>query len=73
MSRSLPGLQTLQSFVDVPLMERGHVGVHLWIVVPDVSLRAPVRDRAKPERRREFIGTLELITGKEMKKIFTAF
>lgn len=65
-SRSLPSLQTLQSFIDIPLMELGHVGVHFWIVVPDVSLGTPVRHRAKPERRREVIGTLELIIGTEL-------
>lgn len=46
-------------------MELGHVGVHFRIVVPDVSLCAPIRDRSEPERRREVIGTLELFWGKE--------
>lgn len=41
-------------------MELGHVGVHFWIVVPDVSLGAPVWDGAKPKRRREVVGALEL-------------
>lgn len=41
-------------------MELGHVRVHLWIVVPDVSLRAPVWDGAEPKWRREVVGTLEL-------------
>lgn len=62
MRRSSPSLETLQCLVDVSLMELCHVAVHLWIVVPDVPLRAPVRDSAKPERRREVIGTLELNT-----------
>ena len=57
-----PGLKTLQSLVDVSLMELCHVGVHFWIVVPDVSLCTPVWDRAKPKWRREVIGTLELNT-----------
>ena len=55
-----PGLQTPQSFVDVLLMELGHVCVHLRIVVPDVPLRAAVWDGAEPERRREVVWTLEL-------------
>lgn len=58
-----PGLETLQSLVDVSLMELCHVGVHFWIVVPNVSLRAPVWDGAEPKRRREVVGTLELNVG----------
>lgn len=56
----LPGLETLQGLGDVSLMELGHVGVHLWIVVPDVPLGAPVGDGAKTKRRREVVGALEL-------------
>lgn len=44
-----PSFETLQGFVDVPLMELCHVGVHFWIVVPDVSLCAPIWDGAEPE------------------------
>lgn len=45
-------------------MELCHVGVHFWIVVPDVSLGTPVWDGAEPKRRREVVGTLELNTEK---------
>lgn len=55
-----PGLQTLQSLVDVSLVELCHVGVHFRIVVPNVSLGAPVWDGAKPKRRREVVRALEL-------------
>lgn len=55
-----PGFEALQSLVDISLMELGHVGVHFWIVVSDVSLCAPVWDGAKPKRRREVVGALEL-------------
>lgn len=56
----LPGLETLQGLGDVSLMELGHVGVHLWIVVPDVPLGAPVGDGPETKRRREVVGALEL-------------
>lgn len=59
-----PSFETLQGFVDIPLMELCHVGVHFWIVVPDVSLCAPVWDGAEAERRREVVGALELNTGR---------
>lgn len=49
--RASPSFETLQGFIDVPLVELGHVGVHFWIVVPDVSLCAPVGDGAEAERR----------------------
>ncbi len=55
-----PGLETLQSFVDISLMELCHVGVHFWIVVPDVSLCASIWDGAEPKGRWEVVGTLEL-------------
>lgn len=57
---SLPGLETLQSLVDISLMKLGHVGVHLRIVVPDVPLGAPVGDSAETKRRGEVVGALEL-------------
>lgn len=44
-----PSFETLQGFVDIPLMELCHVRVHFWIVVPDVSLCAPIWDSAEPE------------------------
>ena len=62
LSRSSPSLETLQSLVDVSLMELCHVAVHLWIVIPYVSFCTPVWDSAEPKRRREVVGTLELNT-----------
>lgn len=55
-----PGLQAMKGLVHIFLVEAGHVAVHLLVVVPYVSLRASVRNRAKAERRREVIGMLKL-------------
>lgn len=41
-------------------MELCHVGVHFWIVVPDVSLCAPIWDGAKTKWRWKVVGALEL-------------
>lgn len=55
-----PSLETLQSLVDVSLVELCHVGVHFRIVVSNVPLCAAVRDGPEAERRREVVRTLEL-------------
>jgi len=64
-SLSSPVLQTVQRLVYILLVEAGHVSVHVLVVVADVALCAPVGHRAKPERRREFVGILELLKQKQ--------
>lgn len=56
----LPSLEALQGLIDIPLVKLSHVGVHLRVVVPDVSLGAPIGDSAETKRRREVVGALEL-------------
>lgn len=65
---SSPSLQTVQRFIYILLVETGHVGMHVPVVVADVALCTPIGHRAEPERRREFVGLLELwwgFSGKE--------
>lgn len=60
---SSPGLQTVQRFIYILLMEAGHVSMHVPVVVADVALCTPIGHRAKPEWRREFVRLLELWWG----------
>lgn len=65
---SSPGLQTVQCFIYILLMKAGHVGMHVSVVVADVALCTPIRHRAEPEWRWEFVRVLELwwsFSGKE--------
>lgn len=57
---SSPGLQTVQRFVYILLVEAGHVSMHVPVVVADVALCTPIGHRAKPEWWREFVRLLEL-------------
>lgn len=57
---SSPALQTVQCFVYILLVEAGHVGMHVPVVVADVALCTPVGHRAKPKWRRELVWILEL-------------
>lgn len=56
----VPGLQADQRILDAALVVLGHVLVHVRVVLPDVALRAAVRDRPKAEGRGIGVGTLEL-------------
>lgn len=58
---SSPGLETVQGLVHIFLVEAGHVGVHVPVVVADVAFCAPVGHGAKAERRRELVRLLELL------------
>lgn len=50
----------MEGLVYVFLVEAGHVAVHLFVVVPNVPLRAAVGNRAKTEGWRKVIWPLEL-------------
>lgn len=57
---SSPGLQTVQCFIYILLVEAGHVGMHVPVVVADVALCTPIGHRAEPEWRWELVWILEL-------------
>lgn len=50
----------MEGLVYVFLVEAGHVAVHLFVVVPNVPLRAAIGNCAKTEWRRKVIWPLEL-------------
>lgn len=49
LSPSSPGLQTVQGFIYILLVEARHVSMHVPVVVADVALCTPIGHRAKPE------------------------
>lgn len=51
LSPSSPGLQTVQGFIYILLVEACHVSMHVPVVVADVALCTPIGHRAKPEWR----------------------
>ncbi len=59
-----PCLQAVQRFVNVALVEFDHVGVHLSVVIADVSLGAAVGHRPEAKRRGEGVGSLKLKTNR---------
>ena len=59
----VPGLQADQGVLHPRLVVLGHVLVHVRVVLPDVALRAAVRDRPEAEGRRVGVGALELWGG----------
>lgn len=65
---SLPGLQTVERFFYILLVEARHVSMHVPVVVADVALCTPIGHRAKPEWWREFVRLLKLWRGFDKKK-----
>lgn len=55
-----PRLQAVEGLVYVLLVEAGHIGVHLFVVVPYVSLCAAIGHSTKAEWRGEIIWMLKL-------------
>lgn len=57
---SLPRFQADQGVLYAPLVEFGHVLVHIWIVVTDISLCTPIGYCPKSERRGIVMRSLKL-------------
>lgn len=57
---TVPSLEADQRILDSSLMVFGHVLMHIWIVLPDVTLCAAVGNRPKAKWRGVRVWTLEL-------------